>query len=72
MRKEIAGSARKKILTAEGVGFHTKRNGERRRRQLRGSVYSSEIVQVNVAVKQAGTTKLEELFPKKEKTEVKK
>ncbi len=66
MREEIAGSARKAILTTDGVGMKATRNGERRRKKLRGNVYSSEIMQINSKVVQAGATPLETLFPKKE------
>lgn len=65
MRKDVAGTARKSILTSDGVGFRATRNGERRRKQLRGNAYSTEIQQVNSVVKQAGATPLEQLFPKK-------
>ena len=67
MRKEITGSAKKLILTSDGVGLRAKRKGERRRRYVRGNTYSAEIVQVNSTVKQAGATPLEQVFPKKEK-----
>ena len=66
MREEVAGSARKSILSSDGVGMIAKRKGERRRKNLRGNTYSAEIMQVNVKVVQAGATPLEQLFPKKE------
>ncbi|MGV8085215.1 MAG: 30S ribosomal protein S6e [Candidatus Bilamarchaeum sp.] len=71
MREEISGAARKQVLTSEGVGFKPSRNGERKRRYLRGNTYSAEIAQVNAKVKTAGATPLEQLFPKKETKEKK-
>ncbi|MBU0591783.1 30S ribosomal protein S6e [Candidatus Micrarchaeota archaeon] len=71
MKVEVHGSSKKSILMTKGVGFNTKRKGERRRKHIRGNTYSSEIMQVNVKVKQAGPTPLDQLFPKVEKTESK-
>ncbi|MBU0532382.1 30S ribosomal protein S6e [Candidatus Micrarchaeota archaeon] len=67
MRKEVYGAAKKNILTAKGVGFYTKRKGERRRHYVRGNTYSAEIMQVNTRVKKAGATPLDQLFKKEEK-----
>lgn len=64
MRKEVHGSAKKMILTSDGVGFNAERSGERRRKYVRGNTYSAEIVQVNAVVKKPGATPLEQLFPK--------
>jgi|SRR5271157_2716757 len=71
MREEVHGSAKKVILTSDGVGFHATRNGERRRKYVRGNTYSTEIVQVNASVKTAGASPLDQLFPKAEKKEKK-
>jgi len=67
MREDVRGSARKSILTSDGVGFNATRAGERRRKFVRGNTYSSEIVQVNMKVKSPGPTPLDQLFPKTEK-----
>ena len=69
MRKEVHGSAKKMVLTSDGVGFKAKRSGERRRKYVRGNTYSAEIIQVNATVKKPGATPLEQLFPKGEKKE---
>jgi small subunit ribosomal protein S6e len=69
MRTEVHGAAKKSILMSDGVGFKATRGGERRRKFVRGNTYSSESVQINVAVKKAGATPLEQLFPKAEKKE---
>ena len=71
MRVEVHGSAKKVILTSDGVGFHATHNGERRRKYMRGNTYSAEIVQVNASVKTAGASPLDQLFPKAEKKEKK-
>jgi small subunit ribosomal protein S6e len=69
MRGEVHGSAKKPILTSDGVGFRAERGGERKRRYIRGNTVSAEIVQVNAKVKTPGPSPLEQLFPKTEKTE---
>ncbi len=71
MREEVHGSAKKQILTSDGVGFNAREGGARRRKHVRGNTYSAEIVQVNCKVKNAGSTPLEQLFPKAEKKETK-
>lgn len=71
MREEVHGSAKKSVLTSDGVGFKAHRGGERRRKYVRGNTYSAEMVQVNTKVTKAGPTPLEQLFPKGEKTEKK-
>lgn len=69
MREEVYGAGKKVVLTSDGVGFKAKHSGERRRKFMRGNTYSADIVQVNTKVKKAGTTPLEQLFPKAEKKE---
>jgi small subunit ribosomal protein S6e len=67
MRKDVSGANKRQILLTNGVGFHTKRNGERRRKMVHGNTYSSEVMQINCVVTTAGTAPLEQLFPKQEK-----
>jgi len=71
MRSDIAGSAKKFSLMSDGVGFNASDKGARKRKYVRGNTYSSEIAQVNVKVKQAGASPLDQLFPKQEKKEKK-
>jgi small subunit ribosomal protein S6e len=66
MRTEVHGAAKKQILTSNGVGFHAKRKGERRRKYVRGNLFSADTIQINSKVKKAGATPLDQLFPKKE------
>lgn len=45
--------------------------GLRLKKTLRGNTISPDTIQVNTIVKKEGSTKFEELLPKKEKPEVK-
>jgi len=72
MRKDISGSRSARILLSGGVGFHAKRNGERRRMLIKGNTYSADIMQVNSVVEQQGATPLEQVFPPAAKKEEKK
>lgn len=70
MRKDVEGTARKKILLSGPPGFHPERKGQRKRKSVRGNTISSEIVQVNMKVVEYGKKSLGELFGvKKEESE---
>ena len=56
MRPGVHGGVRKRILTGKGVGFHPTRPGERRRKTIRGSEITEDIVQINM-VRQEGRRK---------------
>jgi small subunit ribosomal protein S6e len=71
MKKDVAGSAKKFSLMSDGTGFRAADKGARRRKYVRGNTYSAEIMQVNMKVKQAGASPLDQLFPKQEKKEKK-
>ena len=62
MRKDLPGNKRRKILLSEGLGFHEVYPGERRRKALRGSAISSEIVQINMSVAEYGPKPIEEIL----------
>lgn len=68
MNKSVPGQARKKILTAKGLGFKSKRKGERKRVSVRGNTISKEISQVNLLITKDGAKKIEEILGKKETT----
>lgn len=72
MRVDIAGVRKGKFLVTKGVGFKTKRKGVRRRKTLRGNIYSNDSAQVNSKVLEYGPTALDEVFKKEEKAEEKK
>ena len=50
MRPNIHGGVRVNVILSESVGFHPHREGERRRKTIRGNVITEEIVQVNMKV----------------------
>ncbi len=50
MRPGIHGGVRISVVIGKGVGFHSKREGERQRKTLRGEVITEEIVQINMKV----------------------
>ena len=65
MRADIHGSGRTSILLAGGPGFSPRRRGERRRKRVRGSRISEEIVQVNAKIIKRGDKPIEEIIPPK-------
>jgi len=50
MRPNIHGGVRVRAVLSSGIGFHPKREGERRRKTLRGNVITEEIVQINAKI----------------------
>lgn len=54
MRKDVMGSARKKILISNGVGLRTKRKGMRVRKSIAGNTISDQTVQLNIKVTKVG------------------
>lgn len=72
MRPSIHGGVRIRAILSGGVGFHSKRQGERRRKTLRGNVITEEIVQVNMKIvekpKKAKEAKKKEKKPEGKKT----
>ncbi|MGA2104579.1 30S ribosomal protein S6e [Methanoregula sp.] len=68
-RKSLPGAGRRKLLLAEGVGFHPVMEGERRRKMIRAHQITPEFVQVNARVTMYGEKTLDEMFPKVEGAE---
>lgn len=66
MRKGVHGPARKRVLVAEGPGYHPSEKGVRKRKSIRGEVISSDIVQINAKVAKEGAKPLAEIFGKAE------
>ena len=62
MRKDLPGKKRVPLLLADGLGFHERYHGERKRVAARGSAISSEIVQINMVVAEYGPKPIEELL----------
>lgn len=50
MRKDVHGGVRSRILISKGVGFQEAKEGERRRKLVRGNTVTEDIVQVNLKV----------------------
>ncbi|MCK4613997.1 MAG: 30S ribosomal protein S6e [Thermoplasmata archaeon] len=66
MRKDTDGANRKKILMTDGVGFHAKRRGQRKRRMATGRKISPNIVQLNFKISQRGAKPVEGLLKSQE------
>ena len=62
MRKDLPGNKRRKILLSDGLGFHETYPGERRRKAIRGTMISNEIVQINMSVAEYGPKSIEEML----------
>ena len=68
-RKSLPGAGRRRLLLAEGVGFHPVMEGERKRKMIRAHEITLEFVQVNARVTAYGEKTLDEIFPKVEKAD---
>ena len=66
MKKDIDGQRRMKSLLSSGIGFKPKRDGERRRKTVRGNTISDETVQINTIVIEKGEKDINELLESKE------
>ena len=64
MRKDVSGSARKRILITSPPGYRPKERGKRRRKSVRGNEISTEISQINVKIKGYGAKPIEEILVK--------
>jgi len=62
MRRDVEGTARKRILLSSGPGFHSKTKGQRKRKSIRGNIISSETAQINVKVTDYGSQPVEKLL----------
>lgn len=69
LRKDIPGDRKMSALITEGIGFHSKRKGMRKRKMVRGNTLSHDTIQINTKVQTAGATPLEDIFKKEEKKE---
>lgn len=58
MRKDVMGTARKKILATRGVGMRTKRKGLRLRKTVAGNTVHNQTAQLNLKVIKAGKQSL--------------
>ncbi len=69
MRKDVSGSARKRILITSPPGYRPKERGKRRRKSVRGNEISTEISQINVKIKEYGAKPIEKVLVKEEEGE---
>jgi len=69
MRSDVEGIARKRLLITKGVGFHSKKKGERKRKSIRGNTISQAVSQINTKIVKAGSTSVEKLLGKSDKKE---
>jgi small subunit ribosomal protein S6e len=66
MRKDVSGSARKKILAVKGIGLKKKGKGTRQRKTVCGNTIHESISQINLQVVKEGSKKLADAFGSKE------
>ncbi len=50
MRGNVHGGVRRAVVLSGGAGFNPKKSGERRRKTVRGSTITDEIVQINMKI----------------------
>jgi small subunit ribosomal protein S6e len=50
MRGDVHGGIRRQVVLSGGAGFKPKREGERRRKTVRGNTITDEIVQINLKI----------------------
>jgi len=70
MRPNIHGGVRIGAILSEGVGFHSSRKGERKRKTLRGNVITDSIVQINMKIVEQPKKSKKAEKPKEEKPKV--
>jgi len=46
----VHGGVRRRVVLSNGVGFSSKKHGERRRKTVRGNIITDEIVQINMKI----------------------
>ena len=66
MKKDVEGPRRIKSLLSGGIGFNPKRDGQRRRKTVRGNTISDDIVQINAIVDQKGEKNIDEILVSEE------
>ena len=66
MRGDLNGNQRRKILMKGSVGFNPKKDGQRKRKLVRGRTLSGDISQVNLKVIDYGPKPIEELLKPEE------
>ncbi|MGF7118125.1 30S ribosomal protein S6e [Methanobacterium oryzae] len=62
MKRDVDGPRRIRSLLSGGLGFEPKRDGQRRRKTVRGNTVSDDIVQINTIVTEKGAKSIDELL----------
>lgn len=62
MKRDVDGQRRIRSLVSSGLGFNPKRDGERKRKTVRGNALSDDIVQINTIVTEKGAKSIDELL----------
>ncbi len=62
MKKDVDGPRRIRSLLSGGLGFEPRRDGQRRRKTVRGNTVSDDIVQINTIVTEKGAKSIDELL----------
>ena len=60
MRGNVHGGVRRNVVLSSGAGFKPKKIGERRRKTVRGSIITDEIVQINMKIVEKPAAKTSE------------
>ena len=66
MRGDIDGNYRRRLLMTNSVGFTPVKNGQRKRKLVRGRSLSSQISQINLKITEYGPKAIEELLKQEE------
>ena len=62
MKKDVSGQRKIRSLLSGGLGFEPIRDGQRRRKTIRGNTVSDNIVQINTIVTEKGSKSIDELL----------
>ena len=62
MKKDVSGQRKIRSLLSGGLGFEPRRDGQRRRKTIRGNTVSDNIVQINTIVTEKGSKSIDELL----------
>jgi small subunit ribosomal protein S6e len=60
MRGNVHGGVRRNVVLSGGAGFSPKKKGERKRKTVRGSTITDEIVQINMKIVEKPAAKASE------------
>jgi small subunit ribosomal protein S6e len=69
MRNDLPGTARRRLLLSEGLGFKPKDFGKRKKKTVRGNTINQDIVQINMRVIKHSSRPIEDLVKIEKKEE---